>query len=321
MSSVHGASGARTDTNPKLSGRIRKGNQSTRRHEISITIDDLKEAWRNQNGKCYWLKVHQIPQASRISQGRAIINLIGCDPKEKVKAFVSVKEFKKEDSIVMSTKKGLIKRTNMMLYSKPRKGGIFAIDINEGDELIQAKTIQENQDIILATNNGKAIRFEEHQIKSTGRKTKGVTGIRMSFQKDHVVDMLIIKREGQVFVVSEKGYGKRTELLQYRTQTRAGKGVLTMRCTDKTGKMVNIMEVVDSDDLIVITDSGVLMRQPVEAIRSIGRVTQGVRLVKLDKGTNISSITRVISEETATKKDSNQISIETGEEESTPDPN
>ena len=120
-------------------------------------------------GKCYWLKVHQIPQTSRTSQGRAIVNLIGCNPEEKIQAFVSVKEFKEEDSIVMSTKKGLIKRSNMMLYSKPRKGGIFAIDINEGDELIQAKTIQENQDIILATNKGKAIRFEEHQIKSTGK--------------------------------------------------------------------------------------------------------------------------------------------------------
>ena len=116
-------------------------------------------------GKCYWLKVHQIPQTSRTSQGRAIVNLIGCDPEEKIQAFVSVKDFKEEDSIVMSTKKGLIKRSNMMLYSKPRKGGIFAIDINEGDELIQAKTIQENQDIILATNKGKAIRFEEPQIK------------------------------------------------------------------------------------------------------------------------------------------------------------
>ena len=248
-------------------------------------------------GKCYWLKVHQIPQTSRTSQGRAIVNLIGCDPEEKIKAFVSVKDFKEEDSIVMSTKKGLIKRTNMMLYSKPRKGGIFAIDINEGDELIQAKTIQENQDIILATNNGKAIRFEEHQIKSTGRKTKGVTGIRMSFQNDHVVDMLIIKREGQVFVVSEKGYGKRSENSAYRCQKRGGKGVFTLKSTEKTGKLISIMEVVDEDDLMIITNQGTMIRQPIKTINIIGRNTQGVRLIKLKENATIASVTKVIKEE------------------------
>ena len=248
-------------------------------------------------GKCYWLKVHQIPQTSRTSQGRAIVNLIGCDPEEKIKAFVSVKDFKEEDSIVMSTKKGLIKRTNMMLYSKPRKGGIFAIDINEGDELIQAKTIQENQDIILATNNGKAIRFEEHQIKSTGRKTKGVTGIRMSFQNDHVVDMLIIKREGQVFVVSEKGYGKRSENSAYRCQKRGGKGVFTLKSTEKTGKLISIMEVVGEDDLMIITNQGTMIRQPIKTINTIGRNTQGVKLIKLKEEATIASVTKVIKDE------------------------
>ena len=145
----------------------------------------------------------------------------------------------------------------------------------------------------------------------------GVKGITLSSDKDYVVGMLVVRREGTILVATEKGYGKRTEVLQYRTQTRGGKGVLTMRCTDKTGKMVNIMEVVDSDDLIVITDSGVLMRQPIAAIRTIGRVTQGVRLVKLDDGTNIASITRVISEEAATeeqKNEDNQLSIDTEEE-------
>ena len=150
----------------------------------------------------------------------------------------------------------------------------------------------------------------------------GVKGIKLSSKEDYVVGMLVVRREGTVLVGTEKGYGKRTEVLQYRTQTRGGKGVLTMRCTDKTGKMVKIMEVVDSDDLIVITDSGVLMRQPVGAIRTIGRVTQGVRLVKLDKGTNISSITRVISEESATtneesaeeEKDNKQMTIDTNTE-------
>ena len=147
----------------------------------------------------------------------------------------------------------------------------------------------------------------------------GVKGITLSSKKDYVVGMLVVRREGTILVATERGYGKRTEVLQYRTQTRGGKGVLTMRCTDKTGRMVNIMEVVASADLIVITDSGVLMRQPIAAIRTIGRVTQGVRLVKLDEGTNISSITRVISEDAATenKEESSQLSISTEEEQPT----
>ena len=273
-------------------------------------------------GKCYWLKVYDIPQAGRASRGRAIVNLIGCKPEERVEAFVSVKEFDDDHYIVMATRNGVIKKTVLSAYGKPRKGGIYAIEIRDGDKLIQARVSNGENDILLGTHEGKSIRFSESDVRASGRKTMGVKGIKLSSKDDYVVGMLIVKREGTILVATEKGYGKRTEVLQYRTQTRAGKGVLTMCCTDKTGKMVNIMEVVDSDDLIVITDSGVLMRQPVEAIRSIGRVTQGVRLVKLDKGTNISSITRVISEETATQKqDNNQISIETGEDEPTPDPN
>ena len=273
-------------------------------------------------GKCYWLKVYDIPQAGRGSSGRAIVNLICCNPEERVEAFVSVKEFDDDHYIVMATRNGVIKKTVLSAYGKPRKGGIYAIEIRDGDKLIQARVSNGENDILLGTHEGKSIRFSENDVRASGRKTMGVKGIKLSSKDDYVVGMLIVKREGTILVATEKGYGKRTEVLQYRTQTRAGKGVLTMRCTDKTGKMVNIMEVVDSDDLIVITDSGVLMRQPVEAIRSIGRVTQGVRLVKLDKGTNISSITRVISEETATQKqDNNQISIETGEDEPTPDPN
>jgi len=265
-------------------------------HLFTASTHDTMLFFTNQ-GKCYWLKVHQIPQTSRTSQGRAIVNLIGCNPEEKIQAFVSIKEFNEEQSIIMSTKKGLIKRTNLMLYSNPRKGGIYAIDINEGDELIQAKTITYEQDIILATSNGKAIRFEEKQIKSTGRKTKGVTGIRMSFKNDHVVDMLIIKREGHVFVVSEKGYGKRSKNDQYRRQKRGGKGVFTLKSTDKTGKLISIMEVVDEDDLMIITDQGTMIRQPISTINIIGRNTQGVRLIKLKEGATIGSVTKVVKEE------------------------
>ena len=270
-------------------------------------------------GKCYWLKVYDIPQGGRATRGRAIVNLIGCAPGEKVEAFVSVKEFDDNHYIVMATKKGTIKKTVLSAYGNPRKGGIYAIEIREDDKLIEARITNGENDILLGTFEGKSIRFSENDIRASGRKTMGVRGIRLSSEEDYVIGMLVVKREGTILVATQKGYGKRTDIIQYRTQTRGGKGVLTMRCTEKTGKMVSIMEVVDSDDLIVITDSGVLMRQPIAAIRTIGRVTQGVKLVKLDQGTIISSITRVISEEKATENEKkeekdNQISIEGLEE-------
>jgi len=253
-------------------------------------------------GKCYWLKVYDIPQGGRATRGRAIVNLIGCDPGEKVEAFVSVKEFDDNHYIVMATRNGIIKKTVLSAYGKPRKGGIYAIEIRDKDKLIEARITNGDHDILLGTREGKSIRFSESNIRPSGRKTMGVKGITLSSKEDYLVGMLVVKREGTILVATEKGYGKRTDVLQYRTQTRGGKGVMTMRCTNKTGKMVKIMEVVDSDDLIVITDSGVLMRQPVADIRTIGRVTQGVRLVKLDDGTTISSITRVIGEEEPTNE-------------------
>ena len=252
-------------------------------------------------GKCYWLKVYDIPQGGRAARGRAIVNLIGCEPNEKVEAFVSVKEFDDEHYIVMATEKGIVKKTVLSAYGKPRKGGIYAIEIRDGDKLIEARISNGEHDILLGTSEGKSIRFSENDIRPSGRKTMGVKGIKLGSEKDRLVGMLVVRREGTVLVATEKGMGKRTDVIQYRTQTRGGKGVMTMRCTDKTGKMVNIMEVVDSDDLIIITDSGVLMRQPVAAIRTIGRVTQGVKLVKLDDGASISSITRVISDEDPVK--------------------
>lgn len=257
-------------------------------------------------GKCFWLKVYDIPQGGRATRGRAIVNLIGCEPGEKVEAFVSVKEFDNNHFIIMATEKGIVKKTVLSAYGNPRKGGIYAIDIREKDKLIEAKITDGTNDILLGTREGKSIRFSEENIRSSGRKTMGVKGIRLSSAEDRVIGMLVVKREGTILVGTEKGYGKRTDVIQYRAQKRGGKGVLTMRCTKKTGKMVNIMEVVDSDDLIVITNTGVLMRQPVSAIRTIGRVTQGVKLVKLDEGTTISSITRVVHEDETTKEKENQ---------------
>tara|TARA_Y100000590_G_scaffold465099_1_gene636379 strand:+ start:47695 stop:50187 length:2493 start_codon:yes stop_codon:yes gene_type:complete len=249
-------------------------------------------------GKCYWLKIHEIPPGGRAARGRAIVNLLGTEPGEKVKAFVSVKTFDDNRFIVMATKKGMIKKTNLSAYGNPRKGGIYAIDIREGDELIEAKITNGENDVVLGTSEGKSIRFPESDARPMGRKTRGVTGIKLSSKDDYVVGMVVVRREGTLLVATEKGFGKRTEVMQYRIQKRAGKGVLAMRTNKKVGKMVAIMEVVDSDDLMVITDKGVLIRQPVESIRTIGRVTQGVKLIRLDEGSKISSLSRVVHVET-----------------------
>ena len=248
-------------------------------------------------GKCYWLKVHQIPVGSRASQGRAVVNLIGCEPGEKVKAFVSIKEFNPDHYIMMATKNGMIKKTSLALYSKPRKGGIYAIEIRENDELIEAKITNGNNNIILGTNSGKSILFKESDIRATGRKTMGVRGIRLGSSRDRLIGMIVAAAEGTVLVASSKGLGKRTNIDQYRIQKRGGKGVITLKTNNKVGKMVSILDVVDSDDLMIITNKGVMIRQSVEHIRTIGRNTQGVKLLRLDEGAQISSITKVMEKE------------------------
>jgi len=250
-------------------------------------------------GKCYWLKVYDIPEGGRAAKGRAIVNLIGCEADEKVSAFIGVKqgEFHEDNFVVMATEKGIVKKTKLSAYSNPRKKGIYAVEIREGDKLIEARISTGENDILLGTRNGKSIRFSEEQIRPSGRKTMGVKGITLSSTDDKVVGMLLIKRDGTVLVATENGYGKRTEIAQYRAQKRGGKGVLTMKTTDKIGKMITIKEVVGTDDIMIIRDDGVLIRMPVSQIRSIGRATQGVKLIKLGKGTKVSSITRIISEE------------------------
>ena len=250
-------------------------------------------------GKCYWLKVYDIPEGGRAAKGRAIVNLIGCEADEKVSAFIGVKQnqFHEDHFVVMATEKGIVKKTKLSAYSNPRKKGIYAVEIREGDKLIEARVSTGENDILLGTRNGKSIRFSEEQIRPSGRKTMGVKGITLSSKDDRVVGMLLIKREGTVLVATENGFGKRTEIAQYRAQKRGGKGVLTVKTTEKIGKMITIKEVVGTDDLMIIRDDGVLIRMPVSQIRSIGRATQGVRLIKLGKGTKVSSITRIISEE------------------------
>ncbi|MAD51318.1 MAG: DNA gyrase subunit A [Candidatus Marinimicrobia bacterium] len=268
-------------------------------------------------GKCYWLKAYDIPQGGRATLGRAVVNLIGCEPGEKVEAFVNVKSFDEQHYIAMATQKGIVKKTVLSAYSKPRKGGIYAVEIRDGDRLIEAKITDGENDILLGTKEGKSIRFSEKNVRPTGRKTMGVKGITLSSKTDEVVGMLVVKREGTILVATEKGLGKRTDVIQYRTQMRGGKGVMTMRVTEKTGKMKAIMEVVDTDDLVVITDQGVLMRQPISSIRTIGRVTQGVKLVKLDEGTTISSISRVIHEDDENEEEIDE-QLETKTPEETP---
>ena len=247
-------------------------------------------------GKCYWLKVHQIPQTSRTSQGRAIVNLIGCEAGEKVNAFVSVKEFSENNYIIMATRKGMINRTSLSLYGKPRKGGVFAMEIKDGDELIQAKTSNGSDNIIMATKDGKSIRFKEEDVRATGRRTKGVRGITIG-SDDEVIGMLVLKNDGHVLVASENGYGKKSQTEEYRIQQRSGKGVYTLKKTPKTGSLISILEVVETDDIMIITSAGVMIRQATNEIRTIGRNTQGVRLIRLDEGATISSVAKVVREE------------------------
>mgnify|MGYP001429167840 CR=1 FL=1 len=283
----------------KRGGRGMKGANTREDDFVEHLLVASTHSWMlffTNTGKCYWMKVHQIPAASRTSQGRAIINLIGCSTDEKVNAFVNIKEFDKEHYIVMATKKGLIKRTALPLYSKPRKGGVFAIEIKEADELIQARVTNGEQDIVIATELGKSIRFSENQVRPTGRKTMGVRGIMLGSKQDQVIGMLVVKREGTIMVATEKGFGKRTDITSYRQQNRGGKGVVTIKVTNKTGKLVKILEAKDSDDVMIITDKGVMIRQSIESIRVIGRNTQGVKLLKLDENSFISSVTSVIND-------------------------
>jgi DNA gyrase subunit A len=266
-------------------------------------------------GKCYWKKVHEIPQAGRLSRGRAIVNLIECESGEKVRAFVAVRDFDEDQYIVMATRRGLIKRTSLGAYSKPRRKGIYAIDIVEGDELIEARISNGDNDIILGTRNGKAIRFHESDVRPMGRKTRGVAGVKLAGEDDFVVGMMVVRREGTVLVIAENGYGKRTDVMQYRVQRRGGQGIITLKTTEKVGKMISLMEVVDADDLMIVTDTGVMIKLPVRDIRPIGRNTQGVRVIRLDEGARIASISRAMEEDKAGEEGV----METSEEEGAPE--
>jgi DNA gyrase subunit A len=247
-------------------------------------------------GKCYWKKVHELPEAGRYSKGKAIANLLDLAAEERITAFVSTKDFPPDRYLVMATQRGIIKKTDLSAFSHPRRGGIIAISLDEGDTLIDARLTDGTDDIVLAKTGGKAVRFHEQDVRSMGRGARGVRGVTLEGD-DLVVGMVVIAREGTLLVVSENGYGKRSPISEYRVTRRGGKGIITLRCTEKIGKLVAIKEVVDEDELIIMSQRGVAIRVPIKGVSVIGRATQGVRMINLDEGDKVVDVARVVVEE------------------------
>ncbi len=254
-----------------------------------------------KNGKCYWLKVYQIPEGTRTSKGRAMQNLINIEPDDTVMAYINVKtlddkEYIDNNYIVLCTTKGIIKKTSLEAYSRPRQNGVNAITVREGDTLLEARLTNGNQYIMMAVESGRAIRFHESAVRPMGRTASGVRGITLGNDADTVVGMVVLEpdnKEQNVLVVSEKGYGKRSQIEDYRLTNRGGKGVKTINITSKTGYLVALKAVTDDNDLMIITQSGTVIRIPVESIRVMGRATQGVRIINLRESDSIGSVTNV----------------------------
>lgn len=247
-------------------------------------------------GRCYWLKVHEIPQMGKTGKGRSIVNMIAVEKGENVKAFVKVKEFTDDQFIIMATQSGTVKKTKLSAYSNIRKNGINAITIRDNDELVDAKITDGTNHIILGTSTGMAIRFDESDARDMGRTAAGVRGIRLRGD-DIVVGMVVVKRSGTILVAAENGFGKRTSIDDYRLAKRGGMGVITLKTTERNGKMISIMEVVDEEDLMIVTNNGVINRQSVATISTVGRNTQGVRLIRLDDSDLIAAVARVPKED------------------------
>ena len=247
-------------------------------------------------GKVYWLKVHEVPEGGRAARGRSILNILQKDKEELITAFVAVKEFRDDHYLIMATEQGTVKKTVLAAYGNVRKGGINAINLKKGDRLIEAKMTEGNNDIVIGTRNGFAIRFKEKDVRDMGRTATGVRGIRLG-KGDKVVGLLVIKRQSTILVVTEKGYGKRSDVNDYRLTHRGGKGVITVRAGDKVGKLIAMMEVVDSDELVIISTKGMVIRQSVKALRVMGRATQGVRVIRLKDGDSIADIAKAVPEE------------------------
>jgi DNA gyrase subunit A len=256
-----------------------------------------------QTGKCFWMRVYEIPEGSRTSKGRAIQNLINIAPDDKVKAFICTQDLKDEEYVnshyvIMATKKGIVKKTSLEQYSRPRTNGINAITVRDEDELLEAKLTTGTSHVFLGLKSGKAIRFEENKTRPMGRNAAGVRGITLADDSDEVIGMISVNNlEDNILVVSEKGYGKRSDIEDYRITNRGGKGVKTISITEKTGKLVALKNVTDSDDLMIINKSGIAIRMAVEDLRVMGRATQGVRLINIKDNDSIAAVAKVMKEE------------------------
>ena len=252
-----------------------------------------------KNGKCYWLKVYQIPEGSRIAKGRAIQNILNIEPNDFVRAYVNVQKLDNEEYInnnfiVLGTKKGIIKKTTLEAYSRPRQNGINAINVREGDELLEAKLTNGNHEIMMAVRSGRAIRFHESKVRPMGRTASGVRGITLGSGNDEVIGMVAVEDEKEdILVVSEKGYGKRSSIGDYRITNRGGKGVKTLNITEKTGELIAMKGVLDTDDLMIINRSGLTIRVGVSELRVMGRSTQGVRIIHLKEDDSIAAVAYV----------------------------
>jgi DNA gyrase subunit A len=247
-------------------------------------------------GRVHWVKVHQIPQAGRAAKGKAIVNLIGISSSERVTAVLSVKEFVNGKFVFFATKKGIAKKTDLMAYSHPRVGGIIAITLDDEDELIAVKLTDGSQDVFLGTKKGKAIRFNEKDVRSSGRTARGVTGIRME-KGDEVIGMEILGRGSSVVTISENGYGKRTETVEYRTQTRGGKGIINLKTVPKVGFVSGIKQVVEDEDVMLISNAGKIIRMRVDEISLLHRSTQGVKLIEIDQEERLVGVARAERED------------------------
>jgi DNA gyrase subunit A len=247
-------------------------------------------------GKVYWIKVHEVPQAGRAARGKAIVNLLDLRPDEKISAFLPVREFRENHFVLFATKQGVVKKTDLMAYANPRPSGIIAIGLDTGDEVIAVKLTDGKQEVILTTRDGQAIRFREEDVRSMGRGAGGVKGITLDGD-DAVVSLEILSPGVSVLTVAENGYGKRTDVAEYRLQSRGGKGIITMKATDRTGRVIGVQQVTDDDNVMLVTSAGKIIRLRVADIRVIGRNTQGVRLIDVEDGERVVSLARLAEQE------------------------
>ena len=265
-----------------------------------------------QKGKCFWMRVYEIPEGSKASKGRAIQNLINIESDDKVKAFICTQDLKDEEYtnshyVIMATKKGIVKKTPLEQYSRPRQNGINAITIREDDELLEAKLTNGESQVLIAVRSGKLVRFEEGKTRPMGRTASGVRGITLANDQDEVIGMVSVNdMNSEILVVSEKGYGKRSSLEDYRITNRGGKGVKTLNITEKTGALVSINSVTDADDLMIINKSGITIRMEVSDLRVVGRATQGVRLINIKGNDSIAAVTKVMKEDEESAEDQSE---------------